>query len=478
MADTKRLHFGSQVRAIRRQQGLTQKQLADRVGVSASYINLIEHNRRPLPASLLVRLSQLFGVSLDAFAGSDEGALNERLMEALAEPLFDDFRLTNKEVQEFVLHHPTVARSFLALFEAYRGARAPEAQPGALLGRTLPSEEVSEFIQGRRNHFPELEEAADSLRRAASLSQQGELFPTLVRYLEDVHGIRTRIERDEKMEQAVRRLDRKRHKLRLSEILAPRSRNFQLAHQLALLEQAPLLDRLASDGRLTTKESRALCRIALANYFAAAVMMPYGEFLRDAIALRYDVELLGHRFRTSFEQVCHRLTTLQRPGAEGVPFHMVRLDIAGNISKRFSGSGFRFARFSGACPLWNEHTAFLTPGMVRVSVSALPDGRAYFCIARTVRDNRGGYRAPHAMHSVGIGCELRHARALVYSEGMDLERAAATATPIGVSCGVCERSDCEQRAFPAVLRPMRIVEDVRGKSFYASVSEGDGGTTP
>ncbi|MEL6189733.1 MAG: short-chain fatty acyl-CoA regulator family protein, partial [Myxococcota bacterium] len=211
-------------------------------------------------------------------------------------------------------------------------------------------------------------------------------------------------------------------------------------------------------------------RIALGKYFAAAVMMPYDRFRSSAQALRYDVQLLGHRFRTSFEQVCHRLTTLKRPGAEGIPFHLVRIDVAGNISKRFSASGFRFARFSGACPRWNEHTAFLTPGLIRRQIAEMPDGARYFCVARTVRDELGGYHAPHALHAVGLGCEVRFAPELIYADGVDLTDAESI-VPIGVTCRVCDRMDCEQRAFPSMMQPLNLDEQVRGRSLYVTVPE-------
>jgi predicted transcriptional regulator len=231
-----------------------------------------------------------------------------------------------------------------------------------------------------------------------------------------------------------------------------------------------VLDRLVRDEQLTTPESRALARVALANYFAAALLMPYQPFLEAARAERYDIELLAHRFGASFEQVCHRLTTLRRPGAEGVPLHFLRIDIAGNISKRFSGSGIRFARFSGACPRWNVHAAFMTPGMIRVQISRMPDGDVYFCIARTIRSDRGGYNQPHTVQAIGLGCDMRHARALVYSDGVDLDDPNA-AVPVGVTCRICEHLDCEQRAFPALTHPLRIDENVRGVSFFSPVED-------
>jgi predicted transcriptional regulator len=232
------------------------------------------------------------------------------------------------------------------------------------------------------------------------------------------------------------------------------------------MQERALLDRLAAEADLADPASLALGRVVLANYFASAVVMPYATFLESARAERYDIELLQNRFGASFEQVCHRLTTLRRPGAEGVPVHMIRVDLAGNISKRFSASGIRFARFSGACPRWNVFTAFMSPGVIRVQVSVMPDGVPYFCLARTVPKGRGGYLAPHTLHAIGLGCRLEHAPALVYSDGVDLDTLDG-AVPVGVTCRLCERRDCEQRAFPSIRAGMAVDENVRGPSVYA-----------
>jgi predicted transcriptional regulator len=286
--------------------------------------------------------------------------------------------------------------------------------------------------------------------------------------LEQDHGVRVQVSKLRADRAALRRFDPGARTLTLSETLAPRSRNFQLAHQLGLLSRSEVLTRLADAQGVSGDETRRLLRVALASYFAGAALMPYGPFLAAARADRYDVELIGHRFQTSFEQVCHRLTCLRRPGSEGVPFHFIRIDIAGNISKRFSASGIRFARFAGACPRWNVHSAFLTPGMIRTQLSRMPDGTSYFCFARTVSKGGGGYHAPHTVQAIGMGCEVRHARELVYADGIDLENLDA-AVPIGVTCRLCERMDCEQRAFPPLQYPLHVDENVRGVSFYAPV---------
>ncbi|AUX38109.1 MULTISPECIES: short-chain fatty acyl-CoA regulator family protein [Sorangium] len=476
MADAPLL--GAKVRALRRREHMTQVDLAERLGVSASYLNLIENNRRPLTAPLLIRIAQIFQLDLQNFASEEDVRLTADLHEVFGDPIFESHGLTNADLRELAATSPNVARAVLTLYRTYATTRESLDTLGERLAgdgfvavdnSRLPSEEVSDLIQRRMNHFPELEEGAEALWREAELDAD-DVYRGLVRYLHATRGIEVRIVRVADERQAMRRYDPERRVLSISEVLPPRSRRFQLAHQLGLLTQSAAIDRILRDENLTTPESRALARVALANYFAAAILMPYQPFLEAARAERYDIELLAHRFGTSFEQVCHRLTTLRRPGAEGVPMHMVRIDIAGNISKRFSGSGIRFARFSGACPRWNVHAALMTPGMIRIQLSQMPDGAVYFCIARTVRSDRGGYHVPHTVQSIGMGCDVRYARELVYADGIDLDNIGA-AVPVGVTCRTCERLDCAQRALPALQHPLRLDENRRGVSFYASVDK-------
>ncbi|AKT36682.1 helix-turn-helix domain-containing protein [Chondromyces crocatus] len=471
--------LGAKVRALRRREQLTQVALAAQLGISPSYLNLIENNRRPLTAPLLLRLAQLFRLDLQSFAASEQDArLSADLLEAFGDPLFEGHSLTNHDLRDLVISSPGVANAVLTLYREYLRARESAEALGerlAVNGFTgldssrLPSEEVSEFIQRRLNYFPELEDAAETLWKDAHFDEE-DVFRSLVRHLRDAHGITVRLVRVAEERRAMRRFDLKSRTLNISEVLPPRSRRFQVAHQLALLTCGELFEKILRDETLTTLESHTLARVALANYFAAALLMPYGPFHEAARGERYDVELLAHRFGASFEQVCHRMTTLRRAGLEGVPFHLMRIDIAGNISKRFSGSGIRFARFSGACPRWNVHAAFMTPGLLRTQLSKMPDGTVYFCIARTVRSDRGGYHAPHTVQSIGLGCDVKYARELVYADGFDLETLDA-AVPVGVTCRLCERLDCEQRVFPPVQHPLHIDENVRGLSFYAPVAE-------
>ncbi len=466
--------LGAKVRALRRRESLNQMQLAERLGISASYLNLIESNRRPLPAHVLIKLAQLFNVDLHSFATDEDARLIADLMEAFADPLFEAFGLTNTELREMATSSPNAARGVLALYRAYQESRASAemlssrlAGGEALTGvdrSNIPSEEVSDLVQRHMNHFPELESGAEELWQRAKLDRE-DLYPGLIRFLDKSLGVQVRIARGEAERDTLRRYDPQRRVLSLSELLPTRSRSFQLAHQIGLLTQKAALDRLSADPMLTSDESRALGRVALANYFAGALLMPYASFLQAAREERYDLDVIGRRFRMGYEQVAHRLTTLRRQGAEGIPFHMIRIDVAGNISKRFSASGIRFARFSGVCPRWNIFAAFLTPGMIRIQSSKMTDGVVYFCIARTIQKDSGGFHAQHPVQALGLGCQIQYAKEMVYSDGMDLEQ-GTNATPVGITCRLCERTDCEQRALPSLRHPLSVDENVRGLTLY------------
>ena len=468
------LRLGAKIRVLRRRQNITQAQLANRLGISASYLNLIEHDRRAVPAALLIRLAQLLPLDLRALSGDEEARLLSNLLEALGDPLFEGHELPAAEARDMAATSPAVVRALLTLYRAYRdvresaetlAARLSQGEEAVGIDRSLlPSEEVTDFIQRHGNYFPELEEGAEMLWRSGLLS--GDLFEAMVRYLDERHDVDVRVAHVGAMGTTARRYDPERRVVTLSEALRRGSRNFQLACQIGLLTHRDTLARLAADPTLTSDESRALARVSLANYYAGALLMPYQRFLDAARSERYDVEVLGNRFRTSFEQVAHRLTSLRRPGAEGVPFHFVRIDVAGNISKRFSASGLRFARFSGACPRWVVFQALLTPGMIRTQLSQMPDGTTHFWVARALRKGSGGYHAPHTMFAIAIGCTADRARELCYADGVDLVSREAL-VPVGVTCRVCERMDCEQRAFPALLHPLKVDENVRGVSFFA-----------
>jgi predicted transcriptional regulator/transcriptional regulator with XRE-family HTH domain len=477
--------LGTKIKSLRRREGITQAELARRLEISSSYLNLIENNKRPLTAALLIRLAQQFDVDLGAFASDDDARLVGELMEVLSDPLFDGHRLKGPDVREFVDAAPTAARAMRTLYRQYvessqttrdlaeqvtegqdmseQVAEGQDVSPRH--SNRLPPEEVSDLIQANRNFFGTLEDAAERLRRDANLDETNLIYHDLVDYLHDTHGV-TVIQLPIHVERgAVRRYDPKRHTLTLSALLDPGGTNFQLTHQIGLLEASDAIDDIIDAGHLTSPQSIALARVALANYFAGAVMMPYAPLLAEAEAVGYDVELISRKFKCSFEQVCHRLTCLRKPGAEGVAFHFIRVDIAGNISKRFSASGVPFARFSGACPRWALFLAFHTPGVIRTQLSEMPNGQRYFCLTRTVNKTRGGFRARPTLQAVCIGCKAEDAHRLVYAEHLDMT--SAPAIPIGVTCRLCERTQCSDRAFPSLTAPLNVDENVRGPNLYS-----------
>ncbi len=459
--------------------GLTQVELARRLSISASYLNLIEHQQRSLTAPLLLRVAKEFELDLADFSADADEHLVPDLAEVLSDPVFTEAGPTSAELRDLVDGAPVLARRLVHLFRAYQQASQSadslasriydgHEELGSVAPARLASEEVSDFIQRQDNYFDALEERADALRQALGLGvrddaevkrTRGELEPKLRAHLEDRFGIRVESIAARQRPLVLRRYDAAQGVVSLAEVLPASSRSFQLAAQIALIEHDALLDRLARRPALSSPASFALARVVLANYFASAVLMPYDAMLGAVVRERYDIELSGQRFGASFEQVCHRLTSLRRPGAEGVPFHMIRVDLAGNISKRFSASGIRFARFAGACPRWNVFRAFLSPGAIRVQTSVMPSGESYFCVARTVLKGYGGYHTPRTIQAIGLGCEMEHARALVYSDGMDVDTVEG-ALPIGVTCRLCDRTDCRARSAPPIGRQI-LSDDYR-----------------
>jgi len=470
----KSLRVGGRLRRLRQERRLTQAQMAEELAISPSYLNLLESNQRPVTVRVLLRLAERFQVDVGSLAGDEDERLTSDLMEALSDPMFEGHDVKASDVRDLVASLPALSQAVLTLYQAYRrGPPATTPEPDGEEGETthagIPSEEVSDYLQRQQNHFDDLEQAAEALWRDFALGTQS-LFQDLVQVLAQNFAVDVEVLPAGQLNGLLREYNPMSRRLALSEMLPLPSRTFQLACQIGYLHCRKEIDRLASAGKFTSAESDALARSALANYFAAAVMMPYERFLGAARQTRYDITVLQHRFGVSFEQVCHRLTTLRRPGAEGIPFHLIRVDIAGNISKRFSSSGIHIARFGAACPRWNVYDAFATPGMMRVQVSRMPEGSAFFCVARTVRPagrliGRGALTQSGRQLSVGLGCAIQHARDIVYADGLDLDDPTIV-TPIGVSCRVCPRTDCTDRALPALSQRLEIDENRRGPSAY------------
>jgi Predicted transcriptional regulator len=454
--------MGTRLQRLREERGLTQAALAKMLELSPSYLNQLERNQRPLTVPVLLRINAVFGVDVQMFSEDEETRLIADLREALIESGSD---VSLSEIKGLAADMPMVGRALVAL---HRRARAGDERLEALAAKLgapvenlaaapplMPYEEVRDFFYDRHNHVAELDEAAERLFQEGGL-EIGAMEAGLERLLHDRHRIHVRLENEAEVA-GHRHFDSDGRLLRLSRTLNPGQRAFQMATQLAFLEHPRELDALVQSPRLASAESRALARIGLANYYAGALILPYGGFLAAAEKLRYDIDLLGEKFGVGFEPVCHRLSTLQRTGARGVPFFFVRVDRAGNISKRQSATDFHFSRVGGTCPLWNVYEAFASPGRILTQLAQMPDGRTYLWVARTVTHGRSGYGAPGKTFAVGLGCDLRHAGQLVYARGLNLNDPAAT-TPIGAGCKICERPGCPQRAFPPLGRKLLVDE--------------------
>ncbi len=460
--------LGHKVRRFRMDTGLSQTEMAAQIGISPSYLNLIEHNQRPVTVPLLFKLGQAFEIDLKAFAEDDDQRLAAGLAEVFGDPLFDDQKISEREIRELVSAAPAAAQGMLSLYEAYRqlweNAQAlahRDGDDGALhpSATIAPLEEVRDFLQAENNHFDALERAAEDLWAEAALDRDA-LFAGLRAHIQTAHSIGVRIMPTEVMGDTLRRWDYHRRRILISESLLVSARTFHLGVQFALITQRDLLDREVARASLSSDEARGLLRATLASYYAGALMMPYDQFLKAAQDLRYDIELLRRRFGASIEQVCHRLTTMQRGGARGVPFFFLKVDNAGNISKRLSGGGYQFARFGGTCPRLAVHDVFRTPGQLQTQIARLPDDTTLFIVARTL-DVMGGGRDPlQPRYAVALGCDWKDAKHLVHADGLDM-RKRPEATPAGISCRVCERLDCTQRAHPPVNHRLRLDDGMR-----------------
>lgn len=457
-----KIYAGARLRRLREERRLSQADLARVLRISPSYLNQMEHDTRPLTVPVLLRVTESFGVDPDFFSERDTGRLLADLRETLADEL-DRAALSAADLAELASRLPHVAAVLLDLgrgrqalterLAALTGDRDDSPAPDAARART-PHEEIREFFYRRRNYLHDADLAAEELAEEIGV-RPGEVRRALAARLDERHGVR--IAADAEADRQLHRYDPAARILHLSPRLRPGQQAFRMATQLALLEQDALLSAHASEDYEEGSRTWSLARIGVAHYLAAALVLPYRAFHTAAEETRYDIERLTDRFGLGYETVCHRLSTLQRPRLRGVPFSFVRVDRAGNMSKRQSATGFHFSRAGGTCPLWNVYEAFAAPGRIHVQVAAMPDGQRYLWTARTVTRHRGGWGDPGKTFAIGLGCELRHASRLVYSDGLDLDNRAA-ATPIGMGCRVCERLDCPQRAVPPLGRALAVDE--------------------
>ena len=454
---TQKLYAGVKLREVRTRLGLTQKDFAAKLGVSLPYLNQMENNNRPVSTTVVLALAREFGLDVTELSAGDTERLVSDMREALADPLFAESSPPLSDLRLTASNAPALARAFLALHRSYRQSQERLASLDEALGRedarveASPWDEVRDFFHYCDNYIDAVDRAAERVSDGSS-----DVRAAVLAALEKV-GVEVRFEAKSRL----RQFDENAGQLTLSEYANPATQTFQLLMQLAFVSQDQLLEATLDFARFRSDAARAIAKVGLANYFAGAALMPYGRFQAAAREDRHDLERLSNRFGASIEQVAHRLSTLQRPGAKGVPFFFVRVDQAGTITKRHSATRLQFARFGGACPLWNVHRAFETPGQFLRQLAETPDGVRYVSIARDVSKPGGAFGAPVRRYAIALGCEIRHAGELVYTDGLDIENSVAY-EPIGISCRICERRDCHQRSVPPLERRLSIDLNARG----------------
>jgi XRE family transcriptional regulator, fatty acid utilization regulator len=462
---------GPRLRQLRREHNQTQAEMAKALGVTPGYVNLLENNQRSLSVRLLLALADAYGVDWEDMVRDRTSGLLSELRNIVRDPMFGETAPDIQELRAAIDHAPKLVALLLHLYGVHRMAlerfmrQSTGSVPESLIASSAEAV-IHDFFRDHSNYFDPLERAAEALHAEAPC-ETDDMYATLKRRLLQYHGVRVQRRSLDNMTEALRVYDRADRIVYLSEALDHCNQLFQLAHVLCLLEQPHLLDELIAHSGLTVPSSVARCKIELANYFAAAFLMPYVPFLRTAESAAYDVDRLSLRFGVSFEQACHRLTTLQRPGAQGVPFFFLRVDKAGNVTKRFNSTSFHLAEYGGACPVWKIHTAFRTPGVTIPQFVELPDGERFFTISRTADRPTTFFDTQDHRLAVALGCHLNHAKKLGYAVSYNLDDQRIFSR-IGINCHLCPRQACSQRAHQPVFIELAVDTTRRGQTRYES----------
>ena len=462
-----KLFIGRKVRELRLENKATQSQFADRIGISTSYLNQIESNQRPVSASVLITLADKFRLDISELAMGETDRLISALTEALSDPMFEGYSPSLQEMKLITHNAPGFAHALINCHQAYRRNSEQLAGLDQHLGKTLaepsPWEEVRDFFHYVDNYVHDLDIQAESLAKTFGSSRDQR--SALVNHLKTIHGIHIAYVNGDAV---LRQYDAAARLLNIDAYAPPQTQMFQIAVQIAQIEARETIDRLVMSANFRTEEAGEICRTGLHNYYAGALLMPYADFAQAAQDLRHDIELLALRFGASLEQICHRLSTLQRPSLKGVPIFFARIDRAGNITKRHSATKLQFARFGAACSLWNAHQAFETPGRIIRQLAETPDGAKYLSIAVQVTKGTGGFRRDPTAYVLGLGCEISYANAFVYADDLGLGDRARF-DPIGVSCRICERQNCSSRAMPPLKRKLHVEHTRRTQLPYQLV---------
>lgn len=439
---------------------MTQAEFAENLGLSTSYLNQIENNNRSLSASVILALFNRFGFDLSDLALDESGKIAVDLGEILADPVFADTKIMPQELKIAVLNTPNMVRAFLGLHRAFQKSREQLGHLDTTLTETeasvapMPYEEVRDYFHYKDNYIDELDREAEKFARTISQTDK-QRYTLLADYLSDAHGIRVVETKSAAEAGAIRRFDPVTQTLHLSATSTAATNYFQMAYQVGLLEQGALIEKLLDEAGFHTQSAREVCRMTFANYFAGAVVLPYKEFVEAASEMRHDLDRLAFRFDASREQVCHRLSMLQRPGQKGVPFYFLRIDRAGNITKRHSATSLQFTRFGGSCPLWNIHAAFEGHGEILRQLASTPDGLRYVCLAFSKTIQSSAFGKTSRKYAIGLGCEAKYAGQLVYADDLDVSDPQRF-EPIGTGCRICERSNCGHRSVPPLARDIKV----------------------
>lgn len=462
------LHAGPALRRLRRNAGLTQAAMAERLDISPSYLNLLERNQRPVSARLMLALAERFDIDPRELTGDEPGGGLGAMRRRLTDPVFADLAIEPSEIEDWLVTSPGTAAAFARLFDRVQGG-AGTGVAGATVGADDPVMRVRGEIERWRNHFADLDHAAEELADSLRL-QSGDLYAAISERLRTKHQLAIRILPENVMPGRLRRLDLHARQLQMSEMLDMASRTFQAAYLLGQLEHRAEINALVAGAQFGDRTAERLYQRHIFSYFAAALMMPYGRFLRACEQSGYDMLLLQRRFGAGFEHVAHRLTTLQRVGQRGLPFFMVRVDRAGQVSKRFGGANRApLADTEVTCPLWHLHQAFSRPSQVQVQLVELEDASRWLTLARSVQGAGYGAGGTTAEFAIGLGVAADQAATLCYARGLDLTTAGATR--IGPGCTMCKRADCPQRSKAPIGIRLKFDDRERGVTPFDFVAD-------
>jgi len=468
------LKIGPKIKAFRRQLGIQANKLAEQLGISPSYLNLIEGGKRRIDGDLLLKVCQELKIELSDLTTKSDLNLANNISELLDDELFEDLDILGPEVKDLVNTNPKIARALIKLGDNFKQKdhemiNKVENLSGKIIDSrkaSFPGEVISDFLQENKNYFPKLEEFANTIFDKVQKNNRTR-YIALCEFLKDEYSITVKDIIPEENKPFSKIYKKNKNELWLSDYVSLETKKLYAAAQIAHEGAMKEINEYLSKFKFPSDESKKLTQIALLNYCGAAILMPYKLFHSECKKLKYDLELLQNTFATSFEQVAHRVTCLQDPKLPGIPFHMLRVDIAGNISKRFSLSGIEIPRYGGACPRWNVYSAFTRPGVIQAAVSKMTNGEKYVCIARTVEKGVGRFGQSKSILSIGLGCEAKYAKDFIYTENIDVTD-KKTEIPIGVSCRTCDRLDCSQRAFPPLHKKFDVDINSRGVSVYVS----------